>query len=570
MSVFTRQEDGTTLAYIKGSPEMIRALSVPSTIPATFEQELKLLTQKGFRVIAYAMKHLPDASAETLKREQCEVNLEFLGLLWMENHVKDVSPGVITNLKQNGITVMMATGDNILTAISVAQECKFIKLGVPVFHATLDKQEKVVWGQIKPTADEIMSVERESEAQNSSENAESKTNSKASSIIEFGEIQAKTDLEFPFAKLKQGEYTLALTGAVFEHLMQNYDHSVQVQILNNCSVFARMSPEQKALLVEFIQGCNKIARNNEYVMMCGDGANDCAALKTADAGISLADSEASIAAPFTSKVQDISCVPALLMEGRACLEVIVLSFRMIQFYAITEVITMAVTIWNKSYLTDHQFMYVDLILVFPMVILQCYTQSRTTLTNQMPGDSLLSLKVVINSVSQHSIQILFALYVAMTIQDFEDPAVFEECVVPTVNIFTDYDCTQNTATFLLANFQYLTYCLILNCLVQFRRQVYTNWLLSGVFLVMIVLQCLMVFKPELIGFDSFVNLVPLSHDAKVYIMVLVLMNAMTCMLTELVINKCINWNFFARRRAKKFMNAHDEKSQLRHKLLAKA
>jgi len=36
--------------------------------------------------------------------------------------------------------------------------------------------------------------------------------------------------------------------------------------------------------------------------MCGDGANDCAALKTADSGISLSSSDASIAAPFTSQI----------------------------------------------------------------------------------------------------------------------------------------------------------------------------------------------------------------------------------------------------------------------------
>jgi len=36
--------------------------------------------------------------------------------------------------------------------------------------------------------------------------------------------------------------------------------------------------------------------------MCGDGANDCAALKIADSGISLSSSDASIAAPFTSQI----------------------------------------------------------------------------------------------------------------------------------------------------------------------------------------------------------------------------------------------------------------------------
>lgn len=53
--------------------------------------------------------------------------------------------------------------------------------------------------------------------------------------------------------------------------------------------------------------------------MCGDGANDCNALKTADIGISLSEAEASVAAPFTSKIQDIRCVYKLLREGRAAL-----------------------------------------------------------------------------------------------------------------------------------------------------------------------------------------------------------------------------------------------------------
>jgi cation-transporting ATPase 13A2 len=58
-----------------------------------------------------------------------------------------------------------------------------------------------------------------------------------------------------------------------------------------------MTPDDKAKLVEKLQSMLYLE-----VGMCGDGANDCGALKTADTGISLSNSEASIAAPFTSRI----------------------------------------------------------------------------------------------------------------------------------------------------------------------------------------------------------------------------------------------------------------------------
>ena len=64
--------------------------------------------------------------------------------------------------------------------------------------------------------------------------------------------------------------------------------------------------------------------------MCGDGANDCGALKAAHSGISLSEAEASVASPFTSKIANIECVPQLIREGRAAL---VTSFGVFKFIA---------------------------------------------------------------------------------------------------------------------------------------------------------------------------------------------------------------------------------------------
>ena len=78
-------------------------------------------------------------------------------------------------------------------------------------------------------------------------------------------------------------------------------------VVAKAKVFARMGPDDKACLVENIQEIMK-----ESVGMCGDGANDCGALKAAHVGISLSEAEASVAAPFTSKIQNISCVPQVI------------------------------------------------------------------------------------------------------------------------------------------------------------------------------------------------------------------------------------------------------------------
>jgi cation-transporting ATPase 13A3/4/5 len=125
------------------------------------------------------------------------------------------------------------------------------------------------------------------------------------------------------------DYSLVVTGDAFRWLInyapletlqrvgisvmpkQNSKHFLKMLV--KTQIFARMSPDEKNEVVERLQSLGYT------VLMCGDGANDCSALKAADVGISLSEAEASVAAPFTSSTPDIGCVIEVIKEGRAAL-----------------------------------------------------------------------------------------------------------------------------------------------------------------------------------------------------------------------------------------------------------
>jgi cation-transporting ATPase 13A2 len=121
------------------------------------------------------------------------------------------------------------------------------------------------------------------------------------------------------------EYSFVLNGDTWCSLERLATPTLLQRIVLKGAVYARMTPEQKAQLVESLQGLGYV------VGMCGDGANDCSALKMAHVGISLSEAEASVAAPFTSKIPDISCVPNLIREGRCAL---VTSFGIFKYMAL--------------------------------------------------------------------------------------------------------------------------------------------------------------------------------------------------------------------------------------------
>jgi hypothetical protein len=134
------------------------------------------------------------------------------------------------------------------------------------------------------------------------------------------------------------------------------------QMLVRSQIFARMSPDEKHELVEKLQGLDYC------VGFCGDGANDCGALKAADVGISLSEAEASVAAPFTSRIFNISCVPEVIREGRAALVTSFSCFKYMSLYSAIQFTSVSILYKSGSNLGDFQFLFIDLLLILPIAV----------------------------------------------------------------------------------------------------------------------------------------------------------------------------------------------------------
>ncbi|SOV01783.1 related to YPK9 - vacuolar protein with a possible role in sequestering heavy metals [Ustilago sp. UG-2017a] len=337
MSVIVKRLKSQSMeVFVKGAPEVMADICDKDTFPADYDDLLSYYTKHGYRVIACAGKSMTGMSwikAQRMRREQAESGLRFLGLIIFENKLKEGTAPAIAVLKQANIITKMVTGDNPRTAISVARECGMVGQSAHVFMPTF-----VEGGQKNPRAVINWSSVDDDRIKLDPYNLQPR------------EVDPHVlDLEeFDFH-----DYQLALTGDVFRWMVDFAPIETLRRMLIKGTIFARMSPDEKHELIERLQamGCT--------TGMCGDGANDCGALKAADIGISLSEAEASVAAPFTSNRGDIGCVIDTIKEGRAAL---VTSFGCFSYICLTSLLQFCSVLLLYSFgssLADGQFMLAD-------------------------------------------------------------------------------------------------------------------------------------------------------------------------------------------------------------------
>ncbi len=345
MSVITKELNNDHMrVYTKGAPEKIVELCKPETVPHNFVDILKIYTANGYRVIGMAGKALDSSiswsNAMKLTRDSVESNLDFYGLMIMQNMMKPETTPIIHELIESGLRTVMVTGDNLLTALCIARKCGMVPQGnrvvlVEAFQSTttnqLNNQESTgnsndwtIVNEPVPARIEWKLTENLGDLDDPSVALNNQSNNMSSYQNQNTNIQTVLNL----VNSTDSNFSFAMDGKTFGVLRKSFPKIFEKVLLNGV-VYARMSPDQKAQLVE------SLISIGYCVSMCGDGANDCAALKAAHVGISLSEAEASVASPFTSKIQNISCVPEVIKEGRAAL---VTSFGVFKYMALYSMI----------------------------------------------------------------------------------------------------------------------------------------------------------------------------------------------------------------------------------------
>ncbi|XP_016856338.1 polyamine-transporting ATPase 13A2 isoform X28 [Homo sapiens] len=237
-----------------------------------------------------------------------------------------------------------------------------------------------------------------------------------------------------------------------------------VKVLVQGTVFARMAPEQKTELVCELQ------KLQYCVGMCGDGANDCGALKAADVGISLSQAEASVVSPFTSSMASIECVPMVIREGRCSLDTSFSVFKYMALYSLTQFISVLILYTINTNLGDLQFLAIDLVITTTVAVLMSRTGPALVLGRVRPPGALLSVPVLSSLLLQMVLVTGVQLggYFLTLAQPWFVP--LNRTVAAPDNL-PNYE---NTVVFSLSSFQYLILAAAVSKGAPFRRPLYTN------------------------------------------------------------------------------------------------
>ncbi|XP_006351161.1 phospholipid-transporting ATPase 2 isoform X1 [Solanum tuberosum] len=267
MSVVVRDcQNGNIILLSKGADEAILPHAHAGQQTRIFAEAAEQYAQLGLRTLCLAWRDLEEeeyhewsllfkeANSSLVDREwrvaevcqRIEHGLEIIGVAAIEDRLQDAVPETIETLRKAGINFWMLTGDKQNTAIQIARSCNFVS-------PEPKGQLLLINGR---TEDEV------------------------------GQSLERVLLTMRITNAEPKDVAFVVDGWALEIVLKHYRKAfTELAILSRTAICCRVTPSQKAQLVELLKSC-------EYrTLAIGDGGNDVRMIQQADIGVGISGRE---------------------------------------------------------------------------------------------------------------------------------------------------------------------------------------------------------------------------------------------------------------------------------------
>ncbi|CAO3599770.1 unnamed protein product [Absidia cylindrospora] len=434
--------------FVKGAYEKIKDLSVPSSIPSSYDTVTSHLARQGCYVLALSHREIDLDKVEggmdgfkQWNRDQVEQDIQLMGLIVFKNQLKPDTTENIVQLKNGATRTVMITGDTALTGVYIARQCGMALTRSRVLLGDYDKQlNRVIWVDVdEPDT--------------------------------FGDV----DVNDCLLNKHHTPVELAVTGKAFQWLI---DQELIRDYLLDIRVFARMTPNGKVQ-------CIQLHMERGVTAMTGDGGNDCGALRAAHVGIAMSDAEASIVSPFSTSVRSVKSCVELLRQGRAALATSITGYKYLVLYGQVMMMLKIFTFYFSISLAQNIWIAVDVFITVLLTWAVSQSKAASTLADQRPTAQLLGPQVMASAIGVVIINWLFLIgaFTLLYQQPWFRCNEFDANAVDVSKWWLLADNYEGEVLALVCVFQFINNAAVQNWGYKFRQAFYRNYTLVGLWLV---------------------------------------------------------------------------------------